>query len=133
MKGRFGYAPQDDILWGVLTARELLTYLAQLYFKEPTEDTCQRVQNLLDCLGMDRPDVQIGDETMAGGLSGGQKKRVSIAMEIITEPSVLFLDEPTTGLDSKTAVQVPMPCRCLGSECFCRFVYCWRSWRRLSR
>ena len=92
LRHRFGYASQDDILWPVLTARELLTYASSMRIKEPIEARQQRVEKLLTLLGMDKPDVVIGDEHNPGGLSGGQKKRVSIAMELITEPAVLLLD-----------------------------------------
>ena len=118
-RNRLSYVPQDECLWSVLTAEELLTYVAKLRFRCYASgggalDTLQycvgyddRVEAVLKTVGMwERKDVVIGS-ALEGGLSGGQRKRVSIAMELIADRPVLLLDEPTSGLDSCTAGEVP--------------------------
>ena len=106
-RNRLSYVPQEECLWSVLTPQELLTYVAQLRFSETQQDTNDRVKAVLKTVGMwERKDVVIGS-VLEVGLSGGQRKRVSIAMELIADRPVLLLDEPTSGLDSCTAGEVP--------------------------
>ena len=70
------------------------------------EDPDNSVTDVMTWLNLQRcQDTRIGDEA-SRGVSGGEKKRTSIATEILTNPSVIFLDEPTTGLDSKSALDV---------------------------
>ena len=96
LRRRIGFVPQDDVVHPELTARSALTYAAALRFAADTEpaERERRVQKVIDELGLgQRADVPVGQ------LSGGQRKRVSVALELLTEPSLLFLDEPTSGLD----------------------------------
>lgn len=89
-------APQDDVLLPALTAQELLTFSSQLR-RGPRE----RVEALLATFELaERRHVR------AANLSGGQRKRLSIAMELVHAPSVLLADEPTSGLDSRVALHV---------------------------
>ena len=96
LRQRIGYVPQDDILHTQLTTRTALNYAAELRFSPDVskEEREHRVVEVMSELGLsDRAGLQIEK------LSGGQRKRVSIAVELITRPSLLFLDEPTSGLD----------------------------------
>ncbi|XP_067909359.1 broad substrate specificity ATP-binding cassette transporter ABCG2-like [Heterodontus francisci] len=105
-----GYVVQDDIIMGTLTVRENLLFSAALRlpssirFKEKEE----RVDLIISQLGLTKvSDSKVGTELIRG-VSGGERKRTHIGMELITDPPVLFLDEPTTGLDSNTAKSVLM-------------------------
>uniref|UniRef100_A0A671U2V0 ATP-binding cassette, sub-family G (WHITE), member 2c n=1 Tax=Sparus aurata TaxID=8175 RepID=A0A671U2V0_SPAAU len=100
------YVVQDDILMGTLSVRENLLFSANLRLNpkhHSSEDKNSRVNTIIQDLGLtDCADTKIGTEFLRG-VSGGERKRCSIGMELITSPSLLFLDEPTTGLDSNTA------------------------------
>ena len=72
--------------------------------KGSDEDKLKRVSEVIDDLGLNKAaDTLIGGPTLKG-VSGGERKRTSIGVELITNPSMIFLDEPTTGLDSYTAL-----------------------------
>ncbi|MET9436492.1 FHA domain-containing protein [Streptomyces sp. NPDC006551] len=96
LRQRIGLVPQDDILHLQLTVRRALGYAAELRFPEDTAraERRARVEEVIGELGLaERADQPIHS------LSGGQRKRVSVALELLTKPSLLFLDEPTSGLD----------------------------------
>jgi ABC transport system ATP-binding/permease protein len=96
LRQRIGYVPQDDILHTQLTVRRALDYAAKLRFPPDVDADLRRarVEEVMDQLGiLERADVRIRS------LSGGQRKRASVAIELLTRPSLLFLDEPTSGLD----------------------------------
>lgn len=102
-KHRFSYVMQHDILWEDMTPQEQLLYTAKL---AGIPDAQKKVDRLIHWLGLDKcRDTRVGNP-LKRGLSGGEQKRTSIAMEVITQPSLIFLDEPTTGLDSKSALDV---------------------------
>ncbi|MGH8897078.1 MAG: FHA domain-containing protein [Egibacteraceae bacterium] len=96
LRYRIGYVPQDDILHSQLKLRAALSYAAELRFApdaSPAEREA-RIDEVLRELGLtDRADLPIAK------LSGGQRKRASVGLELLTRPALLYLDEPTTGLD----------------------------------
>ncbi|MEU8923006.1 ATP-binding cassette domain-containing protein [Kitasatospora sp. NPDC048545] len=96
LRRRIGLVPQDDILHTQLTVRRALSYAAELRFPGDTDphEREARVLEVMHELGLDNR----ADQVIAS-LSGGQRKRVSVALELLTKPSLLFLDEPTSGLD----------------------------------
>jgi ABC-type multidrug transport system ATPase subunit len=112
MKGvnsiRSAYVMQQDILLPTLTVRETLRYSADLRLPPPTTETERRkvVEEVILELGLKEcADTKIGN-SQHKGCSGGEKRRVSIGVQMLSNPSVLFLDEPTTGLDATSAFQL---------------------------
>uniref|UniRef100_A0AAQ6AJP8 Broad substrate specificity ATP-binding cassette transporter ABCG2 n=1 Tax=Amphiprion ocellaris TaxID=80972 RepID=A0AAQ6AJP8_AMPOC len=103
-----GYVVQDDVVMGALTVRQNLRFSAALRLPKsvPQREKEARVNHLITELGLAHvADSRVGTE-LNRGISGGEKKRTSIGMELIMDPAVLFLDEPTTGLDASTACTV---------------------------
>ncbi|KAE9602772.1 hypothetical protein Lal_00049420 [Lupinus albus] len=101
-----GYVTQKDTLFPLLTVQETMMFSAKLKLKLPQEQLCSRVKSLIKELGLDHvAGTRIGDDRIRG-ISGGEKRRVSIGVEVIHDPRVLILDEPTSGLDSNSALQI---------------------------
>ena len=100
LRRSMGYVPQDDIIHAELPLLSTLRYAAQLRLPSstPTEELHQLVDDALE-----RLDLAGRREVRVSALSGGERKRASIAVELLTEPHVLFLDEPTSGLDPATS------------------------------
>ena len=95
------YVTQEDTLLGTLTVRETIYYSAHLRLpdKMPKREKNTIVESTILEMGLqDCADTPVGNWHVRG-LSGGEKRRVSIALEILTRPRLLFLDEPTSGLD----------------------------------
>ncbi|XP_043912558.1 broad substrate specificity ATP-binding cassette transporter ABCG2-like [Protopterus annectens] len=103
---RSAYVVQQDALMGTLTVRENLQFSASLRLSSQqysSEEKQMQVNSVVRELGLqDCADTKIGTDFIRG-VSGGERKRCSIGMELIISPSLLFLDEPTTGLDANTA------------------------------
>mmetsp|Transcript_33644 Transcript_33644/g.69975 ORF Transcript_33644/g.69975 Transcript_33644/m.69975 type:complete len:916 (-) Transcript_33644:135-2882(-) len=103
-----GFVPQEDIMMRELTVEENIAHsaLMRLPTKWPKEKKMARVDEVLESLEIDHiRDMVVGDERRRG-ISGGQRKRVNIAMEMVMKPSLCCLDEPTSGLDSTTSYTV---------------------------
>ncbi len=105
--GVIGYVSQDDLLIEELTVYENLYYNAKLCFANLSEkELDERVLGVLESLGLDqRKDLKVGS-VLDKTISGGQRKRLNIALELIREPAVMFVDEPTSGLSSRDSENV---------------------------
>ncbi len=107
IKGLIGYVPQEDLLIKELTAYENLYYNAKLCLANYSEEEIHSLveEALLNFDLEEARDLQVGDEINTI-LSGGQRKRLNIALELIREPAILFVDEPTSGLSSSDSEKV---------------------------
>ncbi|HAF31151.1 MAG TPA: ABC transporter [Bacteroidales bacterium] len=107
LEGVIGYIPQDDLLIEELTVFQNLYYNAKLCFNDKTEEEIvELVDKTLTNLGLfDRKDLKVGSP-LNKMISGGQRKRLNIALELIREPSILLVDEPTSGLSSRDSENV---------------------------
>lgn len=107
IKGVIGYIPQDDLLIEELTVFQNLYYNAKLCFKDKPEDEIVGLVNkTLNNLGLGEiKDLKVGSP-LNKLISGGQRKRLNIALELIREPAILFVDEPTSGLSSRDSENV---------------------------
>ena len=96
LKNAIGYVPQQDIVYDDLTLFDMLRYAAELRMPPDTTkaERTERVNEVIDLL-----ELSGEKDNYIGRLSGGQKKRASIAVELLADPRLLFLDEPTSGLD----------------------------------
>eukprot|EP01135_Chromosphaera_perkinsii_P006886 Nk52_evm41s621 gene=Nk52_evmTU41s621 len=108
LKHILSYVAQDDALIGSLTVREAIEYSAKLK-SPPSVSAAERkanVDSIIEILGLQRvADSRIGNAVFRG-ISGGERRRVSVAVEIVTKPKLIFLDEPTSGLDSAASYHV---------------------------
>jgi len=106
-EGIIGYIPQDDLLIEELTVSKNLYFNAKLCFKNKTEKEITEIVNkTLSNLGLKEiSHLKVGSP-LNKTISGGQRKRLNIALELIREPSVLFVDEPTSGLSSQDSENV---------------------------
>lgn len=103
-----GYVTQDDALFPLLTVEETLMFSADLRLPDtvPAAEKTARVKALLSELGLGHVSgSRIGNDDIRG-ISGGERRRVSIGVDVIHDPAVLLLDEPTSGLDSAAALQI---------------------------
>jgi len=107
-RGQIGYVPQDDIMHAELTVWQALWFTARLRLPRDYADDeiRRRLDAVIDQLGLAGSEhVRIGSPERRG-ISGGQRKRVNVAMELVTDPPMLVLDEPTSGLSSTDALAV---------------------------
>ncbi len=107
LKGVIGYIPQDDLLIEELTVYQNLYFNTQLCFSNFNDEKIKQIveKTLRDINLWDIKDLQVGNP-LKKTISGGQRKRLNIALELIREPSVLFVDEPTSGLSSHDSEMV---------------------------
>ncbi|MCF8335193.1 MAG: ATP-binding cassette domain-containing protein [Bacteroidales bacterium] len=107
LKGVIGYIPQDDLLIEELTVFQNLYYNAKLVFNDKSEEEIKTLVNkTLGNLGLGEiKHLKVGSP-LNNLISGGQRKRLNIALELIREPAVLFVDEPTSGLSSRDSENV---------------------------
>ncbi|KAI4775479.1 putative ABC transporter [Aureobasidium sp. EXF-3400] len=102
------FVEQEDTLVGSLTVRETLDFAARLALPNSVlkNEEGSRVQTLIDSFGLKKQADTLIGTPIRKGISGGQKRRVSVASQLITAPNILFLDEPTSGLDSVASSEV---------------------------
>ncbi|KAI4320169.1 hypothetical protein MLD38_033675 [Melastoma candidum] len=107
---RTGFVAQDDVLYPHLTVRETLVFCALLRLpqKLTTEEKVSVAESVISELGLSKCEDTIIGNSFVRGVSGGERKRVSIAHEMLMNPSLLVLDEPTSGLDSTAAYRLVM-------------------------
>jgi ABC transport system ATP-binding/permease protein len=113
IKQTISYVPQENIVHNDLTVADSLYFAAKLKLPQHVseEEINERITYVLDAVQINRSDIK---NTLVGQLSGGQKKRVSIAVELLTKPKILFLDEPTSPLDPETIEEF---LKCLKNLC----------------
>lgn len=98
LRDNLGIMPQDIIIWDDLNIRENLEYSADLY-KLDSQKKAARVANLISDLKLE-PEIK----TLAKNLSGGYKRRLNLAISVIHDPEIIFLDEPTPGIDAQSRI-----------------------------
>jgi ABC-type multidrug transport system ATPase subunit len=112
-RGVIGFVPQDDIIHAELSVRQMLRYAARLRLPSTTSasEVEDAVRRAIGIVGLtEHADVRVGS------LSGGQRKRASIASELLTDPHAFFLDEPTSGLDPATSAELITHLRTLADQ-----------------
>lgn len=116
--GVVAYVTQENTLLGTMTVRETIDYSARLRFpsgmaKKEVKDAVERT---IEQMGLTECAEKCIGNWHLRGISGGERKRLCIALEILTQPPILFLDEPTTGLDTASAYIVAMTMRMMATE-----------------
>ncbi|KAG2438719.1 hypothetical protein HXX76_005264 [Chlamydomonas incerta] len=124
LKKLSGYVMQDDLLNAHLTVEETLRYTAELRMPRTTtpEERQERVETVMNSVGLTHVRDVIVGSPIKKGISGGERKRLCVAMELLTKPKLLFLDEPTSGLDSVTALSLCRLLRRLAMSRLCTVV-----------
>ena len=112
-KAQIGYVPQQDIVYDNLTVFDMLFYVAKLRLPSDItkDEITQRVEEVLRAMALENH-----RDTLIKKLSGGQRKRASIAVELISDPALFFLDEPTSGLDPEAETNLMKQLQTLSSK-----------------
>ena len=97
---------QDDALMDIFSARELFEFACRIRLGLNKDEAKKRVESVIERLDLGECCDQMVGGWNRRGISGGERKRVSIGYEMITEPAIILLDEPTSGLDSQSAKRV---------------------------
>ena len=105
-KSRCAVVNQEDYHWSALTCRETITYAADLYLGLGPAETKQKVDDMIAATGLESCADTIVGNALVKGLSGGQKRRLSVAVALLKKLDVIYLDEPTSGLDSASASSI---------------------------
>jgi len=103
---RCAFVPQHDKLWATLTPREHLAYAQAFQAGKRLNPQHQLIDRILSQLGLSKCSEIVAGGPFLKGCSGGQQRRISIGMEIISKPEILILDEPTSGLDALSALSI---------------------------
>jgi len=103
-----GFVPQEDIMHSELTVEEAISFASLLKnkFSVSTKKRMEMVEEVISVLGLEKCRKSVIGDQETRGVSGGQRKRVSIGIEVVGNPSICFLDEPTSGLDSTTSIEL---------------------------
>nr|QFR37221.1 ABC transporter [Cyberlindnera americana] len=117
-KPNISYLLQEDVFLPGLTVRETLNFTAQLRLPQSTAvERKELIDYILQSLGLEKvQNTIICDFLFRTTLSGGERRRVSLSIQLLTKPSVLFLDEPTTGLDAHTSIELVSTVKKLASD-----------------
>lgn len=91
---------QDDVIFPYFTVREAMTFAARLRLRVSEKEQELKVEGLIHELGLTKCADTIVGSVLKKTISGGERKRTAIGVELITDPSVILLDEPTSGIDS---------------------------------
>lgn len=105
-KKRCTVVNQEDYHWAMLTCRETITYAADLYLGLKPAETKRVVDDMIKRTGLESCEDVIVGNAFTKGLSGGQKRRLSVAVALLKKLDVIYLDEPTSGLDSASAASI---------------------------
>jgi ABC-type multidrug transport system ATPase subunit len=103
-----GYVQQEDVMYHMLTVRETVAFAANMKLprRMGRQEKDQRIDHTIRSLGLETVKHSRLGDALHRGISGGERKRVSIAFEVASDPRLLFLDEPTSGLDAFTAFYI---------------------------
>lgn len=100
------FVEQEDFLIGLLTVKETVDFSVRMLGSSGSSGSTELVNEIIDLLGLSKQaNTRVGTP-LQKGLSGGQKRRLSVASQVVTRPLLLFLDEPTSGLDSKASFEM---------------------------
>lgn len=121
VRRRIGYVSQDDCLWSSLTVSETLSYAAELRLPSdwPLARKLVRVDDVIDQLGLRHVRHTIIGVALKRGVSGGERKRVAVALELLVSPGLTLMDAPSSGLDSTTALRLCTTLRQLALSTSC--------------